>query len=426
MFIGKYGERPYLGYTAEDVKRSGYPASVLMFPNSYFDPAFAAHQFDEYQEQDLYAEEMGFEGIFKAEHHNRPGTMGSFLTGELCALARLTHSAKLGTMGIIIGGSRSDPVHLAEQLATIDLLSKGRLIAGLARSGGAEMVISNTNPLDNRELWKETHEIILKTWTEPGPWRWEGKHYQYRVVNPFIRPMQQPHPPVWIPGNGTVETIRWCAERRYPYVFLETNPTVQKERMKLYSEVAAELGYQAGPQHFGYLIRIMVADTEEQARENSRGFMDALLGKGRSLGPREWGSPQGAYSSMREARIGGTRSGVAAVGFQGDADGQAPVRGDVFGSQGATEDEHLDDLIRTSRYIVGTPKTVIRKFRALLEEIRVGILLIWAHEGSVSHQAAMRNIELLGSEVLPALREIAKELDLPGPPVGANLFERAL
>ena len=117
---------------------------------------------------------------------------------------------------------------------------------------------------------------------------------------------------------------------------------------------------------------------------------------------------------------------MAAGSFQGDADSQEPVRGDVFGSQGATEDEHLDHLISNNRYIVGTPKTVINKFRALLEEIRVGILLIWAHEGSVSHQAAMRNIELLGTEVLPALREIAKELDLPGPPVGANFFEKSL
>ena len=135
MFIGKSGERPYLGYTAEDVKLSGYPASLLMFPNSYFDPAFAAHQFDEYQEQDLYSEEMGFEGIFKAEHHNRPGTMGAFLTGELCALARLTRRVKIGTMGVIIGGSRSDPVHLAEQLATIDLLSSRLLKNPQARSG---------------------------------------------------------------------------------------------------------------------------------------------------------------------------------------------------------------------------------------------------------------------------------------------------
>ena len=442
MFLGKYGERPYLGYSAQDVVDSGSPAATLMFSNRYFEAGFAAHQFDEYFEQDLFAEEMGIEGLFKAEHHNRPGTMGAFLTGELAALARLTTKIKIGTMGVIIGGSRADPVNVAEQLATIDVLSHGRLIAGLARGGGAEMVISGHNPLDNRRLWLETHEILQKTWTEPGPWRYEGQFYQYRAVNPFIRPLQQPSPPIWIPGNGTVETLKWAAQHHYPYIFLETNPQIQKERMKLYSEVARETGYTAGPQHFGYLIRTMVADTDEQARENARGFMDALIGKGRRPAPAEWGTPQGSYSALHEARIGGNRSGVAAGGFRGDAgtdQAQRPATSaptappatpagivGIAGVKGMNEDEQLDDIIENKRYIVGNPTTVIRRFRELLQEIPVGTLLFWAHDGSVTHPAAMRNIELLGTEVMPALREIAREMDLPGPCVGANDFERDL
>ena len=112
-----------------------------------------------------------------------------------------------------------NPVRLAEELAMIDLISKGRLVSGFVRGGGVESIASNTNPAFNRERFEEAHDLIIKTWTTPGPWRWEGEHYQFRVVNPWVLPVQQPHPRIWIPGISSRETIVW-APHRYPYIGL--------------------------------------------------------------------------------------------------------------------------------------------------------------------------------------------------------------
>jgi alkanesulfonate monooxygenase SsuD/methylene tetrahydromethanopterin reductase-like flavin-dependent oxidoreductase (luciferase family) len=433
MFFGKYAERPYTGYTAEDVINSPRSASRLTFSNAHFDPEYAARLFDEHEKEHLLTEGVGFDGICLNEHHNSPSTLGSFMTGEACALARLTKRAKIVLLGSIIGGVRDNPIRLAEEMAVIDLLSKGRLISGFARGGDIEMAAANTNPVYNREMWQETHDLIMRIWREPGPWRWEGKHYQFRVVCPFVRPLQKPHPPVWIPGNGTVETLRWCAEHRYPYIFLETAPGIQKERMKIYADHAEEMGYKAGPQHFGYLIRTMVAETDEQAREASRGFLDALVGIGRVPLPPEYANPQGTASARREARVGGNITGAPGAGSYLDASDEARARVakrsvgfGLTGVGGATEDEQLDDIIRKNRYIVGSPETVIEKFRELFREIPVGTLLFWTNDGTVKHEDAMRNIRLLGKKVIPALRKIAKDMGLAGPPVGANGFERGL
>ena len=99
---------------------------------------------------------------------------------------------------------------------------------------------------------------------DPRPVRWEGKHYHFRVVNPFQVPLQKPHPPVWIPGSGSAETVVWCAERRYPYFYLGIVPDSFGQMQQIYSEAAHEFGYEAGPEHFGYMLPIHVQDTDER------------------------------------------------------------------------------------------------------------------------------------------------------------------
>ena len=80
-----------------------------------------------------------------------------------------------------------------------------------------------------------------------GPlFRWEGKHYHYRYVNPWARP-QQPHPPIWIPSTVSVETVKWTARHRYPLVLLATKLEPTKEAFQLYHDTAAEEGTNPAP-----------------------------------------------------------------------------------------------------------------------------------------------------------------------------------
>ena len=175
-----------------------------------------------------------------------------------------------------------NPLRLAEEIAMLDVISGGRIVSGFVRGIGLESLAHNANPVHNRERFAEAHDLIVKAWTTPGPFRWEGKHFHYRVVNPWMVPLQKPHPPIWVPGIASPETIVWAAQHRYPYVALNTSLEVTPRLWQLYKDTRP-VGYQATSENYGYAIRVCVADTDEQAYEQGRHFYWQL---GRTLGVR--------------------------------------------------------------------------------------------------------------------------------------------
>src|SRR3989449_6880050 len=291
MFLMRFTERAYVNYTAEDVKNSPNSAVRLTFSNRHFDPKLGADLYNTYLDEYEYCEEVGFDGLMLNEHHNTPTCLGAAMNLEAAILARTTKQAKI----ILLGNPLpifDNPVRLAEELAEIDMISRGRLVSGFVRGTGIESWATNTNPAHNRERFAEAHDLIIKTWTTPGPFRWEGNHYQLRVVNPWVLPLQQPHPRVWIPGVVSRETIVWAAEHRYPYIILNAPIEETKQIWQLYDETAERVGYQAGSEQRGYLIRCHVAETEEKAIENARQFM-WMQGEFTGLTHPLWASPAG-------------------------------------------------------------------------------------------------------------------------------------
>ena len=119
------------------------------------------------------------------------------------------------------------------------MISRGRLVTGWVRGTGRESVAHNSQAPFNWERFQEAHDFVVKAWSTPGPFRWEGEHYQYRYVNPWARPYQTPHPQIWIPGVMSRNTVKWCAEHRYPYVMLATEIEPTKKSFEYYDEVAA-------------------------------------------------------------------------------------------------------------------------------------------------------------------------------------------
>src|SRR5438874_3358139 len=375
MFLMRFTERAYVNYTAEDVKNSPNSAVRLTFPNTHFNPELGADLYNEYLDEYEFSEEVGFDGLMLNEHHNTPTCLGAAMNLEAAILARTTKKAKI----VLLGNPLpifDNPIRLAEELAEIDMISRGRLVSGFVRGTGIESWATNTNPVHNRERFEEAHDLVLKTWKTPGPFRWEGKHYQFRVVNPFVRPLQEPHPPVWIPGVGSPETLVWSAERHYPYLYLETDPDVTLEMMEIYAQTAREHGYEPGPQHFGYLLRIHVQDTDEKAYEVGQGFLAGNAGVGRVPMPGDFMAPPG-YNS-REAR-----QRFAAVR-------QRPDR--LYGGVDAAGYERL---IEHNRIVVGNPDTVKKKLRTVFEVIRPGILGIWTNDGTIGHEDTMRCLALM-------------------------------
>ena len=277
-----------------------------------------------------------------------------------------------------LGLYSDNPVRLAEEIAMLDVLSGGRIISGFVRGIGIETWANNTNPVYNRERFEECHDLIMKTWTTPGPFRWEGKHYHYRVVNPWMLPVQKPHPPVWVPGTGSPETVAWAAKNRYTYAAFLTPLEVAEELFQRYKDHAADDGWEAGPENFAFMICAHVNDTEEKAQEAGRAFLWRMNYPIR--GPREYWAPPGYLS----------RSGAQAVAQRRPT----PLHELTY--------EQLQDRYHL---VVGSPDNVIKKLRYIKERLGIGALLLEAQGGAMSHEDTMRSLELFGKEVIPALQD---------------------
>ena len=414
MFVGHFTERPYQDPDSGVFGTTARPIPDLGITNEVYDPRVGAELYNRYLDERVYAEEMGFDGVMLNEHHSTPFCMGSVMNVEAAILARITKKVKIVLLGNILP-IWDDPLFLAEELAEIDMISRGRLVTGWVRGTGRESVSHNAQPPFNWERFQEAHDFVVKAWTTPGPYRWEGEHYNFRYVNPWAKPYQDPHPPIWIPGVMSKDTVEWSARHRYPYVMLATDLEPTKQSFEYYAEVAREEGYEAGSQHRGYLFKVHVDDTEELAYETAqkyvegppnpflegnqgvvRTFLQNLPGltSRTNLLPTSMNRAAAIARGRLESEDGGPRKEIlSAAGFQG------------------TYDEQLE------RYtiITGTPKTVIPKIRHVLEYLRPGTIFFWDGDGAMSHEDQMRSLKLFGEEVIPAVREIGEELDLRGP-----------
>ena len=136
-------------------------------------------------------------------------------------LARRTQQAKLVILGNVLP-LYDHPQRVAEEIAMLDVITKGRVISGMVVGTGMEYFSYNINPTYARERFHEAHDLIVKAWTTEGPFAWEGKHYRFRYINLWPKPYQKPHPPIWIPGSGSPETMEWVAQQHYTYMVLPT------------------------------------------------------------------------------------------------------------------------------------------------------------------------------------------------------------
>lgn len=390
MHMMYFTEQPMATYDSK--AGLDYGATALTFSNKYFDPSEGSRLYNEYLEDYLLAEEYGADGIMLNEHHNAPFCMQARTNMFAAILAAATKRVKIVILGNPLPLS-DNPVQLSEELSMIDMISKGRLVSGFVRGGGQEQLANGVNPAYNRERFMEAHDLIQKIWTEHGPFRWEGKHYQHRVVNPWTAPLQKPYPRVWIPGVLSKETVIWTAQQRYPYIALNTSVDATKQIWGQYQQTAKECGYTAGPENFGYLIRVHVQDTEEKALQNARQFM-WMQGEFTGLANPVWANPAGYFSPS------GRRA------FVEFATGRAKnPRGQMT----------FEEQIESTMIIAGTPDQVIERLKYVVQHTRPGIMGIWANDGNVSKEDRQRCIKLLCGEVMPAIKEYGASLGLKDP-----------
>jgi alkanesulfonate monooxygenase SsuD/methylene tetrahydromethanopterin reductase-like flavin-dependent oxidoreductase (luciferase family) len=373
-----FSEQPYGHVTEDDL--APYESGRMHFPNTNFDPEKAHVLYNNYHEQYAWADEVGFDGIMSNEHHSSYWCMKPSVNVDAAVISKVTKRTKIAMLGNVI--ALNDPVKMAEEIAMLDCISGGRIVSGFVRGTAVETLHAGISPTENRERFEEAHDLILKCWTTPGPFRWEGRHFPHRMVNPWVVPIQKPHPPVWFPGTGSPESVIWAAKHQYPYMNLGSLLDLTKQLKGIYHETAREVGFDPGPEHFGYLMRCLVADTDEKAQEIGRTFL--WTENHRNRGPVEFNDPPG-YQSREALRIKMSR----------------PLIGTGTMGRRMTYEELQD----AHNIIVGSPETVISKLRYVKNDLNPGYLLIYGNEGNMPHEAVMRSIELLGTRVIPALKE---------------------
>ncbi|MGH8005420.1 MAG: LLM class flavin-dependent oxidoreductase, partial [Candidatus Binatia bacterium] len=304
---------------------------------------------------------------------------------------------------------------MAEELAEIDLISRGRLVTGWVRGAGSEQFFNNANPAYNRELFNEAHDFIIQAWTKPGPWRYEGKHFHYRHVNPWALPYQKPHPPMWIPGTLSPETVEWCAAHRYPYIGLGTPLPPTCDLWDFYADEAAKHGYQAGPENFGYMVAVAVGETEEKAQQAAAGF---VYGGGQNaFSAAEFMMPPG-YNSKAAIRTLAKTQTSAWLGLTGEK-----VKEQMQGAAAEIDYPEIQRKLQAAlmrgqqnmQVIVGTPQTVLPKITGIMSVLRVGIFIILSLQGRHSDDERRTSMRLFAEEVMPVLKEHARAIDLPDP-----------
>jgi len=372
-------QQPYIHVKEEDLEK--YDSGRLSFPNSYFDPQKAHTLYNQYHEEYVLADEAGLDGIMTNEHHAAYWNMKPSANIDAAVISKLTKKVRIAILGNII--PINDPVRMAEELAMIDCYSEGRLISGFVRGGAVETLQAGISPTENRDRFEEAHDLIIKCWTQPGPFRFEGQYYQRRVVNPWVLPVQKPHPPIWFPGGSSPESVVWAAKHQYAYMNLGALIGLTQELKKVYIDTAKEVGFVPGPKHFGYQVRALVADTDEKAQEIGKGFLWAQ--NHRMRGPVEHVDPPG-YQSRVASQMSARRLGGG---------GGPPMT--------------YQDLQDVNAVVVGSPETVISKFRDTVQKLSPGYLILIGSDGNIPHSDVMRSLELLGSEVVPALHEIELE-----------------
>ena len=358
-----------------------YESASTWLPNSIYNPQHGHELYNRYLDELVLAEELGFDGVCVNEHHQ--SAFGTMPSPNLIAaiLARQTQRIKIGVLGNALP-LYNPPTRVAEEFAMLDVISGGRLIAGLAVGGGPEYYSLTVNPTFARSMYREALDLIIRAWTEPGPFEHHGEHWKLRYVNPWPRPMQTPHPPIWIPGTGSRETIEFVAERRYGYTgtpffhidFFEKN-------FSAFRDCCLRNGYTAAPAQLSWMLPIYVAETDDQAwaeYENHFRYFAKKLLKGFVVLPPGYTSPRSMAGINRAM------------------------------SRFLTTVETRSEIEEGCYAVVGSPATVRDRLLETTRRLGVGNLLGLFQVGTLPAELTRKNMTLFAEQVMPQLRSPSK------------------
>ena len=253
-----------LAYDANlDHLKDGGPELPYPLAKRHFDAATAQRTYEEHLDAWEALDRFGYDGVGFNEHHCSPYGLMNSPNLMAASAAQRTKNLKLLIYGNLLPVHQ--PLRLAEELAMIDCLSKGRLISGFARGIPREYQVHNIPLAESRARFEEAYDIITRAWTEEV-FSYDGRFWSYQDVALWPRPVQQPHPPIWIPIVGSKESIEFAAAHDIPITpGLGRARGLRDDIIRYYTKCLTDAGHRITPNHLSLGITAYVADSKAQA-----------------------------------------------------------------------------------------------------------------------------------------------------------------
>ena len=372
---------PYL--PEEAIGPGKYPVS-----NTYFDREVGYDLFQKDLDLIQLTDELGLDGFNCQEHHGAGGFCAFVPSTEIivAAVSQRTKNLKLALTGSCI--PLHHPLAIAEQVAQLDHLSGGRIIWGALRGFATEYISYNVNPAESQERFREGYDLILKAWTHEGPFDFDGKYYRVRNYNIWPRPLQQPHPPIWMAANSH-DSLDFAIKRNAyvatPFVSCERT----NETWNLAHEISDDLGIPLVDdfdEWFASVIVMYVAESEDQAHKEAQEALDYHFFT--------------AFGSMDLDTTALVPGHMSVKGLK------SWMRGTKSKETGKSIRYPMSEAIENGTAIVGTPETCIELIKAQKEKGKRNVLLAMFQFGNLPQDKAAENLRLFASEVYPHIRDL--------------------
>jgi alkanesulfonate monooxygenase SsuD/methylene tetrahydromethanopterin reductase-like flavin-dependent oxidoreductase (luciferase family) len=372
--------------------RDKHPSVWVDIHSSLFDPLRAHHMYNDFMDELEFAAECRFDAICVNEHHSNGYGLMPSPNLIASALSRRTSDVALCVMGNSLA-LYNPPTRVAEEFAMIDVISGGRLIAGFPVGTPMDTCFAyGQNPSMLRERYHEAHDLVLRAWTEQDTFAFNGRFNQQRYVNIWPRPVQKPHPPIWIPGGGSVETWQWCAEMDHVYAYLSYfGYKAGQVTMQGFWDEMARLGKDRNPYRAGFLQFVGVAETREEAYRLYREPAEYFYGRCLHVDPRFAGAPGYTSEATQRAGVVGQVAQVARM-----------RRFDTLARE-------MDAIVDKGYVIIGSPDEVAAQLKEVATDLNVGHLMLLMQFGNMGKDLAMHNTKLFAEKVMPQLSDVFSE-----------------
>jgi alkanesulfonate monooxygenase SsuD/methylene tetrahydromethanopterin reductase-like flavin-dependent oxidoreductase (luciferase family) len=329
-----------------------------------------------------WADELGFTEAWIGEHHTAPWEPNP--TPDLLVAQALlqTKKMRIGPGGFLL--PYHHPAELANRVAMLDHLAQGRFNFGVAASGlPSDWAMFNVDGMsgENRDMTRESLEIILKLWSSDEPFHYDGKFWKVDsppemigLLRPHIRPFQKPHPPIGVAGlSKNSDTLKLAGERGFIPMSLNLNPAYVASHWDAVEVGAARTGRTPSRRDWRIVREIFVADTDEEAWKLSVGNM-----MGRMYG--QYFLPLLAAFKFTEFLK------------------HAPE---------VADSDVTPDYCGKHNWVIGSPKTVAARLEQVYHELGgFGTILLFCFDYVENPKAWQHSMELLAKEVMPRLAHL--------------------